>query len=288
MGFNLTNFDHINKFTLFDTLKLLREKYKLDLPNSMFILFEKVLNYGNNQKEINVYGQHSGSYRFKLTPKLHGEWRELENLYKYFCDPNTPGSWSDEYKFEDFEIYLLETYFFDKKEIFSFLNINDEDDSLDKNKENLTTEKLNINLLNLEQAITEKDIKISHDDLLKLLPQEYFNKSSQQEIKSLQAQLKKKDEEIAQLKLSLNNSSIKADTASNNKKNAFIKSLLPILYGEEVASNPRPHIYDPNSSEKGKDGSIQKSFELHGLDKYLPSGRTLNNWVKGIDLDTSK
>ena len=59
-----------------------------------------------------MYGQHSGSYRFKLTPKLHGEWRELENLYKYFCDPNTPGSWSDEYKFEDFEIYLLETYFF--------------------------------------------------------------------------------------------------------------------------------------------------------------------------------
>lgn len=112
----------------------------------------------------------------------------------------------------------------------------------------------------------------------------------------------KKDEEIAQLKL--DNAELRKQVgeqdkiieklqkktgskASDNKKNAFIKSLLYIHYGSEVAENPRSHIYDPNSSDKGMNGRIQVDFDRNGLAKHLPTGRTINDWVKTIELDIS-
>lgn len=98
----------------------------------------------------------------------------------------------------------------------------------------------------------------------------------------LQNQLAGKEKVIEELREQLRQKP--NNTASDNKKNAFIKSLLFIHYGEQVAENPRPYIYDPNSSEKSKDGVIQKSFELSGLDKHLPSGRTLQNWIKSVEL----
>ncbi|WP_048736256.1 hypothetical protein [Necropsobacter massiliensis] len=101
-------------------------------------------------------------------------------------------------------------------------------------------------------------------------------------ILELENQLAEKDKIIEELREQLQQKP--NNTASDNKKNAFIKSLLFIHYGEQVAENPRPYIYDPNSSEKSKDGVIQKSFELSGLDKHLPSGRTLQNWIKSVDL----
>ncbi|MFK5194517.1 SlyX protein, partial [Glaesserella parasuis] len=80
--------------------------------------------------------------------------------------------------------------------------------------------------------------------------------------------------------------SILQSTKSENKQKEFIKALLYIHYGAEVAEKPRSHIYDPNMSKKSRDGKIQKDFELHGLEKHLPSGKTLENWLKGIELDT--
>ncbi|EQA13972.1 hypothetical protein ACM22J_08780 [Glaesserella parasuis] len=99
------------------------------------------------------------------------------------------------------------------------------------------------------------------------------------EIEQLRVELAEKEKIIREL-------SILQSTKSENKQKEFIKALLYIHYGAEVAEKPRSHIYDPNMSKKSRDGKIQKDFELHGLEKHLPSGKTLENWLKGIELDT--
>ncbi|MDO9655802.1 hypothetical protein [Glaesserella parasuis] len=99
------------------------------------------------------------------------------------------------------------------------------------------------------------------------------------EIEQLRVELSEKEKIIREL-------SILQSTKSENKQKEFIKALLYIHYGAEVAEKPRSHIYDPNMSKKSRDGKIQKDFELHGLEKHLPSGKTLENWLKGIELDT--
>ncbi|HDR1415266.1 TPA: FlxA-like family protein [Pasteurella multocida] len=103
-------------------------------------------------------------------------------------------------------------------------------------------------------------------------------------LEKLKDELSKKDQIIEDLQKQINK---KASTASDNKKNAFIKSLLYIHYGNEVAENPRPHIYDPNSGDKGMSGCIQVDFDRNGLAKHLPTGKTINGWVKTIELDIS-
>ncbi|MDP0025768.1 hypothetical protein Q7301_02425 [Glaesserella parasuis] len=122
---------------------------------------------------------------------------------------------------------------------------------------------------------------IKKDDLDSLLisndTKEYLDTESKKQ------EFIKLKEENARLKKELE---CNESSNSRNKKNAFIKSLLYIHYGAEVAEKPRSHIYDPNMSEKSRDGKIQKDFELHGLAKHLPSGKTLENWLKGIELDT--
>ncbi|OOF68811.1 SlyX protein [Rodentibacter pneumotropicus] len=130
------------------------------------------------------------------------------------------------------------------------------------------------------------DIKIIHEELLHFL--DVFTDTSNQlaEINHLKNELIKKDSIITKMQSELIEKRIaKSSTKSENKKNAFIKSLLKIHYGEEVAENPRAHIYDPNLSERSRDGKIQKDFELHGLTKHLPTGKTLKNWVDGVELD---
>ncbi|HHL1273851.1 TPA: SlyX protein, partial [Haemophilus influenzae] len=99
-------------------------------------------------------------------------------------------------------------------------------------------------------------------------------------------QIRDKNKQIEELQKQIEkNSKVKKSTASENKKNEFIKALLQIKYGAEVAENPRPHVYDPNDSDKGKDGVIQRDFESKGLTKHLPSGKTLKNWVSSVELD---
>jgi hypothetical protein len=66
----------------------------------------------------------------------------------------------------------------------------------------------------------------------------------------------------------------KTNTLIKNRA-AFIKALLAIHYGEDVADNPRKHI--DNYS-----GELRKDFELAGID--LPSGKTVEGWLKGIDI----
>lgn len=131
------------------------------------------------------------------------------------------------------------------------------------------------------------DIKITHEELLHFL--DVFTDTDNQlaEINHLKNELMKKDNLITKIQSELSQATTaKTSTKSENKQKEFIKALLHIHYGADVAEKPRLHIYDPNMSEKSRDGKIQKDFELHGLAKHLPSGKTLENWLKGIELDT--
>ncbi|WP_109059166.1 SlyX protein [Aggregatibacter aphrophilus] len=133
------------------------------------------------------------------------------------------------------------------------------------------------------------DICILHEHLINFL--ELFSVIDTsydqiEEIQNLKNQLDAKDKKIEELKEQIESyQNIKVSTASENKKNEFIKALLKIKYGAEVAENPRPHVYDPNVSNKGKDSVIQRDFESKGLTKHLPSGKTLKNWVSSVELD---
>lgn len=131
------------------------------------------------------------------------------------------------------------------------------------------------------------DIKITHEELLHFL--DVFTDTDNQlaEINHLKNELTRKNNIITEIQSELNEvRAVKSSTKSENKQKEFIKALLYIHYGVYVAEKPRSHIYDPNMSERSRDGKIQKDFELHGLVKHLPSGKTLENWLKGIELDT--
>lgn len=132
------------------------------------------------------------------------------------------------------------------------------------------------------------DICILHKDIIEFL--EFFSvidsNSHQDELHKLKNEVDSKNKLIEELQKQIEkNNKVKISTASENKKNAFIKSLLLIHYNREVAENPRPHVYDPNDSNKSKYGVIQKDFDCKGLTKHLPSGKTLKNWVDAVELE---
>ncbi len=51
--------------------------------------------------------------------------------------------------------------------------------------------------------------------------------------------------------------------------------MLYIHYGSDVADNPRT-FFDSLNSE------IKRDFDIKGID--LPSGKTIANWLKGVDI----
>ncbi|MDF7667232.1 hypothetical protein PT273_05165 [Orbaceae bacterium ESL0727] len=62
-----------------------------------------------------------------------------------------------------------------------------------------------------------------------------------------------------------------------NAQARFIKALLYITYGADIANNPRPSI-------DGASDDIRRDFEAKGLDANLPSGVTVKQWVDSVDL----
>ncbi|EPJ4044316.1 TPA: hypothetical protein U6I39_003176 [Klebsiella pneumoniae] len=64
-----------------------------------------------------------------------------------------------------------------------------------------------------------------------------------------------------------------------NSQAKFIKSLLWIHYGEDVANNPRQHLEAKSSGS----GVILSDFETYGL--KAPSGVTVDGWLKFIDVE---
>ncbi|MCX9058832.1 hypothetical protein NLN90_22730 [Citrobacter portucalensis] len=65
---------------------------------------------------------------------------------------------------------------------------------------------------------------------------------------------------------------------TRNYRAAFIKSLLYVCYGKEVADNPRKFFDNPRSK-------IKIDFDKAGIS--LPSGKAIDNWLKDIDLNHS-
>jgi len=61
---------------------------------------------------------------------------------------------------------------------------------------------------------------------------------------------------------------------TENAKSRFIKNLLAVMYGVEVAENPRSHI-------DGKCGQIKNDMDAKGL--TCPTGVTVEKWVSEID-----
>lgn len=67
-------------------------------------------------------------------------------------------------------------------------------------------------------------------------------------------------------------------TKTINTRTQFIKSLLRIHYGNEVAENPRRFL-------ERKDSDISKDFK--DLNIIAPSGKAVQEWVKGVDIPFS-
>lgn len=67
-------------------------------------------------------------------------------------------------------------------------------------------------------------------------------------------------------------------TKTINKRAQFIKSLLRIHYGNEVAESPRRFL-------ERKDSDISKDFK--DLNIIAPSGKAVQEWVKGVDIPFS-
>lgn len=66
----------------------------------------------------------------------------------------------------------------------------------------------------------------------------------------------------------------KVSKKTENAQARFIKNLLTIMYGEEVAANPRRYI-------EGKDPQIKNDMTAKNLD--CPSGNTVEKWLSDID-----
>lgn len=63
----------------------------------------------------------------------------------------------------------------------------------------------------------------------------------------------------------------------------FLKALIYIHFGEEVANSPRKHIFD-DSSCSGKNNIIGKEFEKNGIQINV-SGKTLHEWFDNLDIE---
>ncbi|KMK50518.1 hypothetical protein RO21_11295 [[Actinobacillus] muris] len=74
----------------------------------------------------------------------------------------------------------------------------------------------------------------------------------------------------------LNNKAEPPNKVSNNKtintQAEFIRNLISVTYGEDVANNIRKHLDNPQSE-------ISRDFETKGL--TAPSGKTVDKWING-------
>ena len=245
----------------------------------------EVSRYSNPFTRVEIKGEEFKFVIF-LDPEIHGD-------YPLDCDTDIVSFSS----FEDKSVsFVYEGYFPLKPKVFTYFNSEEllELGCIDEVEDILGYSEGFRFYLPIEAngfPLKLDDMCILHRDLLEFLDK--FSTENQDQkvselelkIKSLQKELKEKERIITELKDKAANSTNVKSTASENKKNEFIKALLQIKYGAAVAENPRPHVYDPNVSNKGKDGVIQRDFESKGLTKHLPSGKTLKNWVSSVELD---
>lgn len=179
--FNLTEFDHVEKFTVYDAIEFLRNEREMSLDITLLVLFCNVLNRRKDTIDINVYGQVYGGYRYKITDGnkkiLDGEWSELESVYSWYNNPDNPNYCNINYEFDNEEMQTLKTYFFDKNELMQFLGFRsakynqDEQQEDNKNKgitnNNTPDEIARLNAIIEQQAKEITELKAEIENLKK-------------------------------------------------------------------------------------------------------------------------
>ena len=115
MGFNLREYDHVEKFTLYQCIERLKQE-GLSTDIVMLLIFESVLDFPQEVSHIPIYGQHEKSYRFDAR-KYPGEMSEICNVYRWYQNiAVNPKALSE-------DLSVLNTFFFDKKEFLDFFNL---------------------------------------------------------------------------------------------------------------------------------------------------------------------
>lgn len=82
----------------------------------------------------------------------------------------------------------------------------------------------------------------------------------------------------------LNKKDTRPSSKTTNLQAKFIKALIQANYGRHVAENVRWHI-DTEKNETNQIGEIRKHFQKCGLNNSIPSGFTVERWIKDIELD---
>lgn len=156
MGFSLTQYDHVEKFTLLQAFEYLN-KNEISTDIAMLLIFEKIFDLNKGNSKLSVYGQVEGGYRYDASTY---EIENILNVYRWYRNPDNPQSFSREYTFDDEDIKTLNTYFFDKKEFCNFFDLSyksEADEKFDELMENIPKlfEQYNESLKEIEKQIEE-------------------------------------------------------------------------------------------------------------------------------------
>lgn len=251
--FNLTEFDHVEKFTVYDAIEFLKNEKKMSLDIILLVLFCNVLNRRKDTIDINVYGQVHGGYRYKITDKnkkiLNGEWLELESVYSWYNNPDNPNYCNINYEFEDEEIQTLKTYFFDKNELMQFLGFHSAKYNQDEQQKDKITAHQN-------KGIT--------------------NNNNPDEIARLNAIIEQQAETIAQLEEKLSNpdaTTEKENRTSQPQRDIF--SLLVIKCYPDVPSRNR--LFESINADMKEQGIRASDIKYPTLDNLIDENLRINN-----------
>lgn len=156
MGFSLTQYDHVEKFTLLQAFEYLN-KNEISTDIAMLLIFEKIFDLNKGNSKLSVYGQVEGGYRYDASTY---EIENILNVYRWYRNPDNPQSFSREYTFDDEDIKTLNTYFFDKKEFCNFFDLSyksEADEKFDELIENIPKlfEQYNESLKEIAKQIEE-------------------------------------------------------------------------------------------------------------------------------------
>ncbi|WP_448906680.1 coiled-coil domain-containing protein [Haemophilus parahaemolyticus] len=156
MGFSLTQYDHVEKFTLLQAFEYLNKK-EISTDIAMLLIFEKIFDLNKGNSKLSVYGQIEGGYRYDASIY---EIENILNVYRWYRNPDNPQSFSREYTFDDEDIKTLNTYFFDKKEFCNFFDLSyksEADEKFDELIENIPKlfEQYNESLKEIAKQIEE-------------------------------------------------------------------------------------------------------------------------------------
>ena len=245
MGFNLREYDHVEKFTLYQCIERLKQE-GLSTDIVMLLIFESVLDFTQEVSHIPIYGQHEKSYRFDAR-KYPGEMSEICNVYRWYQNiAVNPKALSEDFCDEDLSV--LNTFFFDKKEFLDFFN------------------------LPYDQAIELENLSKPVIDSTELQEEKAKNAQLQAEIERLKA-------ENAELKAQLQDdaqqqSAVDSEPTLGNAKTTRISQPQRDIFSLLVAKN-----YQGQPSRNSLFDAINADLEATGINNKGVSYPTFDNLI---------